>query len=173
MCFNDKKHWILFTLYVCVRVCVCTYVCVCMYDQSAAMVAVSITKEVFVMDTMCFLWCRNWTRTWDRPQNRNGGFFSTFEAQICHCRLWTVKVKVKVTLDLAMRARGGGEWRYSSNLSLSSALDGGGWLTPIPGRFIPGKETRVQEAGWAPGPVWTGAEKSRRHRASIPGPSSP
>ena len=29
----------------------------------------------------------------------------------------------------------------------------------------------VQEAGWAPGLVWTGAE-SRPHRKSIPGPSS-
>jgi hypothetical protein len=35
-----------------------------------------------------------------------------------------------------------------------------GWSTPSPGRFIPEKETRypVQEVGWAPGPVWTGAE---------------
>ena len=31
---------------------------------------------------------------------------------------------------------------YSSTLSLTSALDGGGWLTPRPGRFIPGKRTR-------------------------------
>jgi hypothetical protein len=34
------------------------------------------------------------------------------------------------------------EWRYSSTLSLTSALDGGEWLTPRPGRFTPGKETR-------------------------------
>jgi hypothetical protein len=34
------------------------------------------------------------------------------------------------------------EWRYSSTVSLTSALDGGGWSTPRPGRFIPGKETR-------------------------------
>ena len=27
-------------------------------------------------------------------------------------------------------------------LSLTSALGGGGWLTPRPGRFTPGKETR-------------------------------
>ena len=31
----------------------------------------------------------------------------------------------------------------------------------------------VQEAGWAPGPVWTGAENLAPHRDSIPGPSSP
>jgi hypothetical protein len=34
------------------------------------------------------------------------------------------------------------EWRYSSTLSLTSALDGGGWSTPRPGCFTPGKETR-------------------------------
>jgi hypothetical protein len=50
---------------------------------------------------------------------------------------------------------------YSSTLSLTSALDEGGWSTPRPGRFTPGNETRYllyREAGWAPGPVWTGAE---------------
>ena len=31
----------------------------------------------------------------------------------------------------------------------------------------------VQEAVWAPGPVWTGAENLAPHRDSIPGPSSP
>ena len=38
----------------------------------------------------------------------------------------------------------GPEWeqRYRSTLSLNSALDGGGWSTPRPGRFTPGKETR-------------------------------
>ena len=35
-----------------------------------------------------------------------------------------------------------GELRYSSTLSLTLALDGSGWLTPRPGRFTPGKETR-------------------------------
>jgi hypothetical protein len=40
--------------------------------------------------------------------------------------------------------------------------------------FTPGKDPVpiVQEAGWAPGMVWTGAEKSCPHRDSIPGPSS-
>ena len=32
-----------------------------------------------------------------------------------------------------------GELRYSSTLSLTSALDGGGWSTPRPGRFTLGK----------------------------------
>jgi len=35
-----------------------------------------------------------------------------------------------------------------------------GWSTPRPGRFTPWKDPVpiVQEAGWASGPVWTGAE---------------
>ena len=32
-------------------------------------------------------------------------------------------------------------------LSLTSELDGGGWLTPRPGRFTPGKETRYPSYG--------------------------
>jgi hypothetical protein len=35
-----------------------------------------------------------------------------------------------------------GELRYNSTLSLTSALDGGGWSTPRPGRFTLEKETR-------------------------------
>jgi len=36
----------------------------------------------------------------------------------------------------------------------------GGWSTPLSGRFTPEKDpvTIVQEAGWAPKPVWTVAE---------------
>ena len=36
----------------------------------------------------------------------------------------------------------------------------GGWSTPHPGRFTPGKDPVpiVQEAGWAPWQVWTDAE---------------
>jgi len=47
-------------------------------------------------------------------------------------------------------------------------------VTPRP-LFTPGKDPVpiVQEAGWAPGPVWTGAENLAPHRDSIPGPSSP
>ena len=32
------------------------------------------------------------------------------------------------------------EYRYSSTLSLTSTLDGGGWSTPRPGRFTPWKD---------------------------------
>ena len=46
-----------------------------------------------------------------------------------------------------------------------------GWVvnSTSPSHFTPGKEPVpiLQEAGWAPGPVWTGG-KSRPHRDSIP-----
>ena len=49
---------------------------------------------------------------------------------------------------------------YSYTLPSTSALDGGGRSTPLLGRFTPGKDPVpiVQEAGWAPERVWTGAE---------------
>ena len=49
---------------------------------------------------------------------------------------------------------------YSFTLPSTSVLDVGGWTTPLPGSFSPRKDPVpiVQEAGWAPGPVWTGAE---------------
>jgi hypothetical protein len=53
---------------------------------------------------------------------------------------------------------------------MTAALEGGEWSAARPGRTLPpGKDPVpiVQEAGWAPGPVWTGG-KSRPHRDSIP-----
>ena len=64
----------------------------------------------------------------------------------------------------------------------------GGWSTPRPGRFTPGKDPVpiVKKAGWAPGPVWTCAENlnlsgirspdrpscsESLYRLSYPGPS--
>ena len=44
---------------------------------------------------------------------------------------------------------------------MTAALEGGEWSAARPGpHFNPGKEPVpiVQEAGWAPGPVWTGVE---------------
>ena len=48
-----------------------------------------------------------------------------------------------------------GEKTYSSTLPLTIVLDQGGWLTPCPRHYNPGKEAvaTVQGAGWAPGPV--------------------
>jgi hypothetical protein len=40
---------------------------------------------------------------------------------------------------------------------MTSALEGGEWSAARPGRNLPPVPI-VQEAGWAPGPVWTGAE---------------
>jgi hypothetical protein len=52
-----------------------------------------------------------------------------------------------------------GERRYSSYSYSTSALDGGEWSASRPGRALPpGKGPPVpivQEAGWAPEPVWT------------------
>jgi len=64
-----------------------------------------------------------------------------------------------------------GEYRYSSILSLTSALDGGGWSMPRPGRFTPGKEPVliVQEVGWAPGQVWTRAGNLNPNGIRSPG----
>ena len=49
---------------------------------------------------------------------------------------------------------------YSSTLPATSALDGGGWSTPRPGCFSPGKDSVpiLEQVGWAPGPVWRSAE---------------
>jgi len=52
-----------------------------------------------------------------------------------------------------------------------------GWGIRIMPRplFNPGKDRVpiIQEAGWAPRPVWTGGENLAPHRDSIPGRSSP
>ena len=49
---------------------------------------------------------------------------------------------------------------YSYTLSLTSELEWGGWSTLRPGRFTSGNDPVpiVQEAGWATGPVRTGAD---------------
>jgi len=68
-----------------------------------------------------------------------------------------------------------GEHKYNSIFSLTSALDGGGWSMPHPGRFTPGFDLIpiVQETGWASGPVWTGEENLAPCGDSIPRPSIP
>jgi hypothetical protein len=58
----------------------------------------------------------------------------------------------KFTLEQAMKAQRGS---YNSMLFLTSTLEGGGGVTPIPRRFTPWKDSvpTVQEAEWASGPV--------------------
>jgi len=44
---------------------------------------------------------------------------------------------------------------------MTAAIEGGEWSAARPGRtLLPGKEPVpiLQEAGWAPGPVWTGGK---------------
>jgi len=81
---------------------------------------------------------------------------------------WAVGVKVKWS-----RYRPGVAQRVGRGIALLLHDRGTrrGWVvssTPRP-HFTPGKDPvpTVQEAGWAPGPVWTGG-KSRSHRDSIP-----
>jgi hypothetical protein len=58
-----------------------------------------------------------------------------------------------------MEAQGGGERIYSFYSFTNSALDGGEWSAPRPGRALPPREGPLvhiaQEAGWAPEPDWT------------------
>ena len=78
---------------------------------------------------------------------------------------YVVKVKVKCTLVRALRLCTGRTAQRGSRGIALPFLDHGtkrGWgvsVTPRP-LFTPGKDPVpiVQEAGWAPGPVWTGVE---------------
>ena len=96
-------------------------------------------------------------------------------------------INVKFTLEQSTKTH-----RSSRDILLhilhTLALDGVWWLTPVPDHFNSWKDPVpiVQEAGWAPGPVWTGAENlaptgfrspdrparsESLHRLSYPGPA--
>jgi hypothetical protein len=89
-------------------------------------------------------------------------FFSVFG--LLNQEIWwvghvalVVKVKLKWSRYTPWRRMG---WEEEKLLSfLTSALDGGEWSASRPGRALPpGKGPAVpivQEAGWAPEPVWT------------------
>ena len=83
------------------------------------------------------------------------------------------KKKIKFALENAMKAQRETK-RYSSTLSLTSALDGGGWLTPRHGCLTPGKTPVTYYKGsWLSpraGMHWCGS--SRLHRDSSPRQSS-
>jgi hypothetical protein len=70
-------------------------------------------------------------------------------------RVPVMEVKVKVPLTDSIAQKGVEVELYSF---FTSALEGGGWSAPRPGRFTPEKDPVpiVQEAG--PGPVWTCAK---------------
>jgi len=93
---------------------------------------------------------------------------------------YQVKVKVNCNLVQALMLCTGRTAHRGSRVIALLFLDhgtrrgSGASFTPWP-LFTPGKDAVpiVQEAGWAPGPVWTGAENLAPPRDSIPGPSSP
>ena len=89
-------------------------------------------------------------------------------------------VKVRVTLVQALRlCTGRTAHRGSRGIALlfhdHGTRRGRGVSVTSRPLFTPGKDPVriVQEAGWAPGPVWTGAENLAPHRNSIPGPFGP
>jgi len=81
-----------------------------------------------------------------------------------------VRVKVQVTPEQATKVRR--ESRGQLYLSMNSALDRGGWSTPRPGRFTPGREIRYlyRKLGGPQGQSGR-VRKFSPHRDSIPGPS--
>ena len=88
--------------------------------------------------------------------------------------------KVKCTLVQALRLCTGRTAHRGSRGIALPFLDHGtrrGWGGSFTSRplFTLGKDSVliVQEAGWAPGPVWTGAENLAPHRDLMPRPSSP
>jgi len=90
------------------------------------------------------------------------------------CLNFSVKVNVKVSpCSRPHGSRGGVEVHLYS--FMTSALDGGGWYSSLPGRLYPRKKTGTHCTGGWVGPR-AGLErcgKSRSQRYSIPGPSSP
>jgi hypothetical protein len=82
-------------------------------------------------------------------------------------------IKVKVILKQATKVH-----TCSRGVALSFfkfGLRWGGWLKSRPGRFNLWERQPVppiQKAGWAPGPVWTGAKNLATHWDAIPGPTS-
>jgi hypothetical protein len=65
-------------------------------------------------------------------------------------------------------------WYHSPNINLGTRSGRGVSVTPRP-LSTPGKEPVpiVQEAEWAPGPVWIGAENLAPTGIGFPGPSNP
>jgi len=101
-------------------------------------------------------------------------------SRLLYAVMWCHVEKVKCTLVQALRlCTGRTAYRGSRGIALLFHDHGTrrGWSVSVKSRplFTLGKDPVpiVQEAGWAPGSVWTGAGKTRPHRDSIPGPSSP
>jgi hypothetical protein len=75
------------------------------------------------------------------------------------------------TWNRSRSTRAGVDVQFYSFFNLGTRW--GKWSTPYPGHFFLEKDpvNFEQEPGWAPGPVWTGAENLASDRDSIPGPS--
>jgi len=86
-------------------------------------------------------------------------YFEVFNYEISNYFL-RFKGKGKVQPRTGHEGPEGGGDRYIARLSLTLWVDGGGWSTPRLGRFTLGIAAIpiVEEGGWTPGPVWTGAE---------------
>ena len=84
-----------------------------------------------------------------------------------------VGVKVRLHQNRPRRHRGRVVVQLHFFFNLSPRC--GGWSTPRPGRFTTGKDLVpiVQEAGWAPGTVWTGAENLTHPPTVIRSPERP
>ena len=104
-----------------------------------------------------------WWVAWEMERYRYWIVCVCARARVCKCKVLTT----------AGHEGPEGEWRYSFTLSLTSALDGGGWLTPRP--CFPREWCCTHYKGGWVGPMTDvdGCVKSILHRDSIPGPSSP
>jgi len=73
--------------------------------------------------------------------------------------LWTPPRKSKVHPRTGHEGPDG-ESRHNCTLPLTSAIDGVGGQPLVSAALYPWErpDTHVRKAGWAPGPVWTGAE---------------
>jgi hypothetical protein len=91
---------------------------------------------------------------------------------VCVCIYIYIYIYIYISKAVPLHAMEalGGERRYSFHSFSTSALDGGEWSASRPGRALPpGKGPPVpivQEAGWAPEPVWT----QRLEEKSLPLP---
>ena len=85
--------------------------------------------------------------------------------QSCNCLDWKGKGKFHRITGHEDREE---EQRYSPTLPVTSPLDGVGGQHQTPTNLPPGEDEVpiVREAGWASGPVWTGAESLAPHRDS-------
>jgi hypothetical protein len=77
-----------------------------------------------------------------------------------HGMQWDCFTLYTVAAKSCPTTRHGGAWeRYSSYSFSITALDGGEWSASRPGRALAPRKgptvPTVQEAGWAPEPVWT------------------